>query len=167
MTLNKTLGLAVFPILITLLLSACSTSEHDSASKTSRPFTEKSTPLPYKVTLSGTPDDRMQCENCGNSGKKVLIEGGEKLSQYNMMVESPYFVFLCDNSADACRTGSWIAINKNRATPYVERLSLGGRADISDLRPANDAHNTWLQVTYANGEQKVFTFENTVTHAVH
>lgn len=168
MTPNKTSRLSFFPILMmTLLLSACSASGHAPASKNTLPFTEKSTPLPYKVTLSGTQDDRMLCDNCGNSGEKVMIKGGEKLSQYSMMLDSPYFVFLCNNSTDACRTGSWIAINKNRTTPYVERLSLGGRADISDLRPANDAHNTWLQVTYANGEQKVFTFENTVTHAVH
>ena len=102
----------------------------------------------------------MLCENCGNNGKKVLIRSGDKLSQYNMMVDSPYFTFLCNNSANACRTGSWIAINKNSATPYVKTLSLGGGALISDLRPANDEHHTWLQVTYVNGEQNVFVLEN-------
>ncbi|KAA5947763.1 hypothetical protein F1543_03545 [Enterobacter cloacae] len=153
MTLNKTPGLAVFPVLmITLVLSACSTSEHAPASK--------STPLPYKVTLSATPDDRMQCENCGNSGEKTLIKDGEKLSQYTMMVDSPYFVFLCNNSTAACRTGSWIAINKNLARPYAQKISLGGQTQITDLRPANDTHNTWLQVTYVKGEQNVFTFDN-------
>ncbi|MBF4109651.1 hypothetical protein [Enterobacter cloacae] len=153
MSLNKTSGLAVFPaLMMTLMLSACSTSEPAPASK--------STPLPYQVTLSATPDDRMQCENCGNSGEKVLIKDGEKLSQYTMMVDSPYFVFLCNNSTAACRTGSWIAINKNLVRPYPQTLSLGGQTLITDLRPANDAHHTWLQVTYANGEQNVFTFDN-------
>ena len=161
MTPNKTSCLAVFPVLmLTLLLSACSTSGHAPAPKSSHLFTPQRTPLPYKVTLSGTPDDRMLCENCGNSGKKVFIKGGEKLSQYSMMYESSYYVFLCDNSAEACRAGSWIAINKNLAEPYVKKISLGGRSQISDLQPANDAHNTWLQVTYVNGEQSVFTFDN-------
>lgn len=159
--MNKTSGLAVFPaLMITLLLSACGTAEHVSAPKNSPSFIAKSTPLPYHVTLSGTPDDRILCENCGNSGKKIFIKGGEKLSQYSMMVESPYYVFLCDNSADACRTGSWIAINKNLTEPNVRKISLGGPAQINDLRPANDARNTWLQVTYVNGKQKVFTFDN-------
>lgn len=161
MAINKTSGLAVFPaLMITLLLSACSTSMQTPASKNSPSFIAKSTPLPYHVTLSGTPDDRMLCENCGNSGKKVVIKGGEKLSQYSMMVESPYYTFLCDNSADACRTGSWIAINKNQTEPNVRKISLGGPAQISDLRPANDKHKTWLQVTYVNGQQTVFEFEN-------
>ncbi|MBU5924234.1 hypothetical protein KQV47_08505 [Enterobacter sichuanensis] len=39
-------------------------------------------------------------------------------------------------------------------------LSLGGGTLISDLRPANDEHHTWLQVTYVNGEQNVFFLEN-------
>lgn len=161
MILKRTSGLSVFPVLmITLVLSACSASEHEPAAKNSALFTPQSSPLPYKVTISGTQDDRMLCENCGNNGKKVLIRGGDKLSQYNMMVDSPYFTFLCNNSANACRTGSWIAINKNSATPYVKALSLGGGTLISDLRPANDEHHTWLQVTYVNGEQNVFVLEN-------
>lgn len=117
-------------------------------------------PMPYDVVLSGSVDDRMQCENCGNNGKKTFIKGGDKLSQYSMMIDSPYFVFLCNNSTDDCRKGRWIAINKNLVEPKVRTISLAGNTDLSDLRPANDAHNTWLQVTYANGEQNVFTFDN-------
>ncbi|KZP57695.1 hypothetical protein A3N37_22775 [Enterobacter ludwigii] len=116
--------------------------------------------MPYNVVLSGSVNDHMQCENCGNNGKKTFIKGGEHLSQYSMMIDSPYFVFLCNNSTDDCRNGKWIAINKNLVEPHVRTISLAGDTVLSDLRPANDAHNTWLQVTYANGEQHVFTFDN-------
>jgi len=80
----------------------------------------------------------MQCENCGNNGKKTFIKGGEQLSQYSMMIDSPYFAFLCNNSTDDCRNEKWIAINKNLVEPYVRTISLAGNTDLSDLRPAND-----------------------------
>ncbi|RJL02257.1 hypothetical protein [Enterobacter chuandaensis] len=147
-------------IVITALLAGCNTDAQTSAPTDRTPLKTQTVPLPYHVTLSGSGDDRMQCENCGNSGKKLFINGGEKLSQYNMMVDSPYFVFLCSNSADDCRKGKWIAVNKNLAEPQVRAISLAGKADVSDLRPANDASKTWLNVTYANGDQHVFEFDN-------
>lgn len=147
-------------IAITALLAGCNTDAHTSTSADRTPFTSQTVLLPYNVTLSGSGDDRMQCDNCGNSGKKTFINGGEKLSQYSMMIDSPYFAFLCNNSADDCRKGKWIAVNKNLAEPQVRAISLAGKADISDLRPANDASKTWLNVTYANGDQRLFEFDN-------
>lgn len=157
-------------ISLSLLLSACSTSTLTGNSRAetghvpptvnnTRPET-RVTPLPYEVKLIGTSDDRMLCENCGNTGEKVLVTGGEKLSQYNMMVETPYFNFLCTRSVGGCWSGKWIAINKNLARPQVEKIWLGSDSEIRNLVPANDRHKTWLQVTYANGTQKVFEFEN-------
>ncbi|WP_368528841.1 hypothetical protein [Enterobacter cloacae] len=99
-------------------------------------------------------------KNCGNSGKKTFINGGEKRSQYNMMVDSPYFVFLCNNSADGCRKGKWSVVNTNLAEPKVKTIYLAGKTDVSYLRPANDTSKTWLNVTYVNGDHQVFEFDN-------
>lgn len=152
------LGLAFMAIIS--LLAGCHAQTQTSASRDQIQFKTQTVPLPYNVVLSGSVNDHMQCENCGNNGKKTFIKGGEHLSQYSMMIDSPYFVFLCNNSTDDCRNGKWIAINKNLVEPHVRTISLAGDTVLSDLRPANDAHNTWLQVTYANGEQHVFTFDN-------
>ncbi|MEO3989195.1 hypothetical protein [Pseudocitrobacter cyperus] len=126
-------------------------------------FTDERHPLPYTVKLSSTTDDRMLCDNCGNAGQQRLIQGGEKLSQYNMMVDSPYYAFLCIDTPvnSACRAGQWVMINKNQSTPRVEKISIGGTSAIADLRPANDKDTTWLEVIYANGEKKVFALPNT------
>lgn len=116
--------------------------------------------LPYKVTLSSTKEDRMQCDNCGNSGRTVLITGGEHLSQYHMMVDSPYYAFLCTRQEKECRSGKWIAINKNLPHPVVNNIDIGGQADIRDLRPSNTPEKTWLLVFYEDGRVTRFKFDN-------
>ncbi len=162
--------LVVASIFLPLLLSACSTpsSQGLTSAITGRvpptisntSFKKQDTPLPYEVQLSGTSDDRMLCDNCGNTGKKVLIKGGENLTQYNMMVETAYFTFLCTRTVGGCWTGSWVAINKNLARPYVEKVWLGSNSDIRNIIPSNDQRRTLLQVTYQDGTQKVFIFDN-------
>lgn len=116
--------------------------------------------LPYEVVLSATNNDHMMCHNCGNSGKSVLISGGEKLSQYNMMLESPYYNFLCTMNTGGCRKGTWIAFNKNMVHPRVKKIDIGGNTPIEDLRPINNKFKTWLYVAYASGEYKIFEFDN-------
>ncbi|MGL4183176.1 hypothetical protein [Enterobacter ludwigii] len=157
-------------ISLSLLLSACGTSTQAGNTRAEagrEPLAENNTgsearviPLPYVVKLIGTSDDRILCENCGNTGEKVIVAGGDTFSQYNMMVETPFINFLCTRSVGGCWSGKWIAINKNLTRPYVEKVWLGSDSDIRDLVPANDRHKTWLQVTYADGTQKVFEFEN-------
>ncbi len=56
--------------------------------------------------------------------------------------------------------GAWVAIHKNLVRPYVERIWLGSDSEITDLKPSNDQHRTLLQVTYQDGTQKVFVFDN-------
>ncbi|MCL6723216.1 hypothetical protein [Enterobacter sp. J706] len=158
-------------ISLSLLLSACGTGTQTGNTRaeagrippTVSNVSDKTRtiiPLPYEVKYSKKSDDRLLCENCGNTGEKVLVTGGERFTQYNMMVISPYFDFLCTRSVGGCWSGKWIAINKNLARPYVEKVWLGSDSEIRDLVPANDRHKTWLQVTYANGTQKIFEFEN-------
>lgn len=117
-------------------------------------------PLPYMVILSSTKEDRMQCDNCGNSGQTVLITGGEKLSQYHMMVDSPYYSFLCTHQKKECRSGKWIAINKNQPHPVVKIIDIGGPYEISDLWPSNTPERTWLHVLYTDGRATHFEFDN-------
>lgn len=158
-------------ISLSLLLSACGTSTQTGNTRSEAGCvpptvsnvsykTRTIIPLPYEVKYTTTSDDRLLCENCGNTGEKVLVTGGERFTQYNMMVISPYYDFLCTRSVGGCWSGKWIAINKNLTCPYVEKVWLGSDSKIRDLVPANDRHKTWLQVAYANGTQKVFEFPN-------
>ncbi|HCL5637873.1 TPA: hypothetical protein N2N45_003946 [Klebsiella aerogenes] len=143
---------------MTVLLSACGQS---GAKVIPGHNTENNNyPLPYKVTLSSTKGDRIQCDNCGNSGRTVLISGGENLSQYHMMVDSPYYAFLCTRQEKECRSGKWVAINKNLTQPVVNHINIGGQDDIRDLRPSNTQERTWLQVFYKNGRVTRFEFDN-------
>lgn len=164
-------GLLVFaPICLIFLLSAC--NSHSPREKfstisgrvppttSSISFTKQQLALPYEVRLTGSSDNSIICDNCGNTHKKVSIRGGENLTQYNMMVESPYFTFLCTRTVGGCWSGSWVAINKNLAKPYVEKVWLGSNSDIRNIIPSNDQRRTLLQVTYLNGTQKVFVFDN-------
>ncbi|MFP2718213.1 hypothetical protein [Enterobacter ludwigii] len=162
--------LVIASIFLPLMLSACNTrissTGSDSACGRIPPtinktrLTEQRIPLPYKVNLTGTSDEHMRCENCGNNGEIVLIKGGEKLSQYHFMVDSPYYIFLWPRNSDGRPSKSWVAINKNNSQPHAEKICLGNSSEISKIIPANDQHNTWLQVTYQDGTQKVFVFDN-------
>ncbi|EPG8311106.1 hypothetical protein RFG39_001560 [Klebsiella aerogenes] len=142
-----------------VLLSACTQTE-------SKIFPDhgdgkSNYPLPYVVTLSSTKDDQMLCVNCGNTGQTTLVTGGEKLSAYHMMVDTPYYAFLCTRQEQECRSGKWIAINKNLPHPVVNNIDISSHAEIADLRPFNTSLSTWLKVYYKDGSVRDFKFENT------
>ncbi|MGR7043422.1 hypothetical protein ACU63Y_20835 [Klebsiella aerogenes] len=158
---NKSARLFIVCISLIVTLSGCQSAppKRQSILDLKVPNTTYAA-LPYEVVLSATNNDHMMCHNCGNSGKSVLISGGEKLTQYNMMLESPYYNFLCTMNTGGCRKGNWIAFNKNMVYPHVKNIDIGGDTLIEDLRPINNKFKTWLYVAYASGEYKIFEFDN-------
>ena len=77
------------------------------------------------------------------------------------MVDTPYYAFLCTRQEQECRSGKWIAINKNLPHPVVNNIDISSRAEITDLRPFNTSVSTWLKVYYKDGSVRDFKFDNT------
>jgi hypothetical protein len=102
----------------------------------------------------------MFCNNCGNSGKSVPVQGGSHLSQYDMMVDTPFYAFLRHNAETARGTNSWVYINKSAFLPVVKNISLGHTSPVKNIIPENDVNKTRLHVEYFSGERKTFEFEN-------
>ncbi len=133
--MKKSTILALPFIAITSLLVGCHAQKQTSVSRDHIQFKTQTVPLPYNVVLSGSVDDRMQCENCGNNGKKTFIKGGEQLSQYSMMIDSPYFVFLCNTQPTTVATENGlqlIKISSNRMSgrfhsPAIRFLAISAR----------------------------------------
>lgn len=158
-------------MLLALFVSSCTVNsqphpENGDADMSGRPKAKTAGAITpgYRVTLSGI-KDQLFCDNCGNSGKSVPVQGGSHLSQYDMMVDTPFYTFLRHNAEAALVTNAWAYINKSAALPILKNTSLGNTSAVKNIIPENDVYKTRLHVEYFSGERKTFEFENQDTQS--
>ncbi|MEL5596589.1 hypothetical protein [Serratia ureilytica] len=115
--------------------------------------------LPYHVTINSTKDNQMQCSNCGNNGKTLLVQGGGDIREYNFLMDTPYYLFLAQKETSPCPYTTWVAIKKTNAVPYASRFTTGCYP-LKDFRSVHDKDTTKFTFYFLSGVSETIEFNN-------